>query len=327
MAVTLTATNVPAPVLPTVTIDISDSGDNPLTSYTFPQGMTSGFTTNLNKQGKRLDLLATYGAGGYGVVDGLAVSAGTGLLADISAGKANIGGIVELAASSVVVSASSTNWIWLKADGTTVVATTTAKPTGECCLLGAAVTDGSGVTSVETSGVVYFRSGMLWRETADTLAPGDTLNAAIRIYTKTAGGEYFWNGSQHLLLASAGSPVTKTFTVGYADLQTAGTSNTANALVMPARSMVLGAKLRVATAFAGSGITSCALDLGITGTATKYISALDGTTTGSDSDFTGYAESDSSTVQTVVQATSGGANLDQLTAGSAVVTLIYATSG
>lgn len=328
MAVTLTSSSVPLPVTPTVSIDISDSADAPLVSNEFAAGMASGFTTKLNQDNKRQDLLAVYGGGGYGVCSGFVITAGSGLQAAVAAGKAVCGGVLEKTSSSnVVVSASSTNWIWLKQDGTFVVQTTTAKPSGECVLLGAAVTDGSGVTSIETAGVVYLRGGQLWRQTADSLAPQDSPGSTLRIWTTTAGGEYFWNGSAWLLLAPAGSPVLKEVTLAYGDFSAAGLTNTINALLLPAKSVVMAVKGRVGTAFAGSGISALAFNVGITGTDDKYISALDGTSAGNDSDLTGSVEADSSTTQTVVKATATGANLDQLTQGSLVVSILYAVTG
>lgn len=325
MAVTLLASQCPAPVLPTESIYIGNSGDAPLTSYEFAQGMAAGFTVNLNAQGKRLDLGMVYGGGGYAVCTGLSVSAGTGLQATVSAGKAQIGGIVEKSASfTVVLSASSTNWIWLKQDGTFTVATTTAKPAGECVCLGAAITDGSGVTSVETSGVVYLRSGTFWRQTADLTAPLDSPNASLRIFTQTTWGTYFWDGTAHRQVVASGSPHIKEQTVSYTDLQTASTTKTFNMLSLPSKTVVMGVKTRVSTAFGGASIMTLSFDIGITGTATRYQSGINGLTAASTYTQTGWAESDSGTTQTTFKATATGANLSALTAGAATCTFILA---
>ena len=289
--------------------------------------MASGFTTKLNRNFKASDLGQSFGAGGYGVGDGLTLSAGAGLSCDVAAGHGVLDGVIELAATSIVVSASTTNWIWLKQDGTLVnQAGTTAKPSGNCVLLGAAVTSGSAVTSIETSGVVYFKGGQLWRQTADTHEPTDSPSSSLRLFTTTSGGEFYWNGSEWLVLGTARSPILKEVTLGYASLSTAATTNTINGILLPAKACVHSVKIRVATAFAGTGISALTLDAGISGTANKYVSALDGTATGSDSDFTGYAESDSSTVQSVVKATATGANLDQLSAGSVILSIVYSVS-
>lgn len=199
MAVTLTAVNTPAPVVPNPGVLLSDS-NSPPTSTAFSTGVSSGFTTSLNKENKRHNLGFTYGAGGYAIGYGLTLSAGTGLICNVAVGHAVMDGVVERSATTVAVSASSTNWVWLKQDGTLVVQTSTAKPTGNCVCLGAAVTDGSGVTAIETAGIIYFRGGMLWRDTADAGAPGDSPDSSLRIWTKTTGGTYLWNGATHLAL-------------------------------------------------------------------------------------------------------------------------------
>lgn len=328
MAVTLNASNCPAPVVPNPGVLLSDSNPPPV-SDEFATGMASGFTTQLNKQFKRADLMGSWGAGGYGVADGLTLSAGTGLQVAVAAGHAIMDGIVELAASTAVLNASATNWVWLKQDGTLVVQNgVTTKPSGNCVCLGAAVTDGSGVTSIETSGVVYSLYGTFYRQTADTLVPGDSPNASIRIFTKTAGGTYFWDGTAHVQLSPAGSPVTKTLTLSYTDFQTAALTNTVNGLLLPAKALVHSVNVRIATAFSGGSIATMTFEAGITGTTNKYVSGIDGTATGSTpSDGTQYAESDSATTQTVVKATSTGANLSDLAAGSVVVTTVYSIYG
>ena len=155
MAVTLNATAVPAPVAPGTPNSVGNAGANPLVSDNFSGGVVSGTSTKLNKNAKRVDAGVAMGAGGYAIGFGCVLSAGTGLTCAISDGFATIGGVVEVrSATPVVVTGSATNWIWLKQDGTFVVQTTTAKPSGECVCLGAAVTNGSGVTAIETAGVI-----------------------------------------------------------------------------------------------------------------------------------------------------------------------------
>lgn len=82
-------------------------------------------------------------------VSGYTLSAGTGLNANVAAGTCVVNGyhIVSDAAQAVAVTASQTNYIWLAEDGTLSHNTTGTNP-GTDLLLGTAVTDGSGVTSV-----------------------------------------------------------------------------------------------------------------------------------------------------------------------------------
>lgn len=327
MAVTLTAANTPAPVVPNPGVLLSDSNAPPV-SDEFSTGVSAGFTTQLNKQFKRADLMGSYGSGAYGVADGLTLTAGTGLVCNVAAGHAVIDGVVERSATTIVVAASSTNWIWLKQDGTLVSQDdTTAKPSGNCVLLGAAITDGSGVTSIETAGVCYFRSGVLWRETADAYEPTDTPNSAVRIWTKTSGGDYFWNGSRYVEALPVGSPKVLTQTLSYTAFSTAGTQVSVNAFNLPAKAIVQSVHQRVSTVFAGPSITAADFDFGYSGAETRYVTAQTGLTAASVSSFTGWQESTSGTTQTQVRATSGGANLDQLTAGEVVVSLVLSKQG
>jgi hypothetical protein len=82
-------------------------------------------------------------------LSGYTVSAGTGLNANVAAGTCVVNGyhIVSDGTQAVAVTASQTNYIWLNADGTLSANTTGTNPGSEL-LLGKAVTDGSGVTSV-----------------------------------------------------------------------------------------------------------------------------------------------------------------------------------
>jgi len=82
-------------------------------------------------------------------VIGYALSAGTGLNVDISAGTCFVNGfeIVSDATQSESVTASQTNYVYLNDDGTITVNTTGTQP-ADSLFLGMAVTDGSGVTSV-----------------------------------------------------------------------------------------------------------------------------------------------------------------------------------
>jgi hypothetical protein len=134
-------------------------------------------------------------------------AAGTGLAVAVANGQALVHGMVEVKATAsptAVVGSSTTAWVWFKQDGTLAVQNgTTAKPAGNCCLLGAALTNGSAVTAIETAGVVYFRSGIPWRETADVGAPGDSPDSTLRLFTKTSGGTYFWDGTEHKQLVGA----------------------------------------------------------------------------------------------------------------------------
>lgn len=165
-------------------------------------------TTPINHNAAYLDILAMLGAGSVGVAHGLVVSAGTGLNASVSAGTAFCNGPTQKkTASTVALNAFSTNYIWLADNGTfTVQDDIITAPTGDYVYLGAAITSGVAVTSVDLSGVVYLINGIAFREVGDTDQPVDTPNSAWRGFTKTARATYFWNGTAYVVLTSGVTP-------------------------------------------------------------------------------------------------------------------------
>ena len=86
------------------------------------------------------------------VSTGLVPSAGTGLSVDVTAGAALIGMKVTVASPITIgsLAATNTNHLYLLADGTGTSNTTGTQPAGSV-KLGTATTDGTGVTSVDTS--------------------------------------------------------------------------------------------------------------------------------------------------------------------------------
>ena len=143
------------------------------------------FLIQTNQLGAVADQTARAGAGLIGVPDGpqrVNLSIGAGLLLAVSAGYAMIGGPVQIPAATTLAVPDNTArvWIWLLQTGSALTyTTTTAPPAGEVCLLGSCVTAGGVVTSVDTSGVVYLRGGVGWRQTADNGAPSDTPPASV----------------------------------------------------------------------------------------------------------------------------------------------------
>jgi hypothetical protein len=90
---------------------------------------------------------------GKGVVDGLVVSAGTGLAVNISSGTIRGWAAKSLTAiSNFAVPPSTTSYIWIDESGAPMHTATTADPGGTYVLLGTATTDGSAVTSVAKTG-------------------------------------------------------------------------------------------------------------------------------------------------------------------------------
>jgi len=110
-------------------------------------------------------------------ISGFTLSAGTGLNVNVAAGSCLVQGysIVSDATQAVSVTASQTNYIWLAEDGTLSSNTTGTNP-GDDLLLGTAVTDGSGVTSVSYETNIINGLNVLIRKASD-----DTVNASTTL--------------------------------------------------------------------------------------------------------------------------------------------------
>ena len=200
MAATLLASACPAPPVVGSVFYIADKDDSgasipPFSAFT--TGMTTQTAGSLNGNLANNSLCSRYGAGVYAVAYGLTVGTGSGLNASVTKGHALIDGVVEKAADFTVTVPDNCArfWIWLKQDGTTVVQNnTTAKPAGNCVLIGSGVSSAGSISSVDTSGVVYLQNGLVWRLTGDTGGPSDTPDSTWRGYTKTSAGLFFWDG-------------------------------------------------------------------------------------------------------------------------------------
>jgi len=210
MAATLLATAVPIPIVSSGLELLSDAYNSLGTSgaqvqHTYAGGDTDTVPSKLNANVLAQELIGRYGGGVYAIGRGLSLSTAGSLSLPISAGQAVIDGIVELSADTVlVVSASMARiHIWLKRDKTlTSVNNSLTPPVGACVYLGSCVTSGSAVTAVDTSGVMYYKGGMAWRQTADVAAPLDSPPSDICFFTKTLGGTYFWNGSAYSMVGA-----------------------------------------------------------------------------------------------------------------------------
>lgn len=201
MAATLLASACPAPpVQGTFYTALSKyaSGASVPPFSTFTTAMTTPTSSTLNKDLALIALAGRYGAGVYATAYGLALGTGSGLSLAIGKGHALIDGVVEkeIDFTQAVTDNIARFWVWLKQDATIVVQNnTTAKPAGNCVLLGSGVSSAGSITSVDTSGVVYLQNGDLWRLTADTGAPSDLPDSTWRGYTKTAAGLFYWDGT------------------------------------------------------------------------------------------------------------------------------------
>ena len=159
----------------------------------------------LTRSATRLDLTARFGAGVWAVADGLALSAGTGLLVNVAAGHALIDGVVELAAglSIAVPGSAGPVWVWLLrgvpgGPPSLLVSRTLALPASPCVLLGSVTTSAGAVTAVDGSGVLRLVGVGATRQTADAGAPIDAPPATTSFTALTAGGVYDWTGAAYV---------------------------------------------------------------------------------------------------------------------------------
>lgn len=198
MAVTLLASECPGVQVAAslVTIAAAEAAHNAPVSEEYAAGQTVGLAAKLRKDATRQDLTGRYGGGVYGIAYGLAISAGTGLTVNVTAGHAMIDGPVEVPSNTTLSVPDDTArvWIWLRQSGVLTYTTSTTPPTGNNALLGSVVTSSGAVTSVDTSGVVYLRGGVGWRQTADLGEPSDTPAATVQLETRTQSGLWWWDG-------------------------------------------------------------------------------------------------------------------------------------
>ncbi|MHB8638018.1 MAG: hypothetical protein ACYC96_16285 [Fimbriimonadaceae bacterium] len=208
----LTSTQVPTPLAPTT--PVLGGG----TSGPFSTGMIAGVSHSLNQLSAQALLLGQVGAGGYGIVSGLALSASSGLNVAVGVGIALVDGLLELVASApygaqvlvpppYTLADNATNYVWLTQTGALVAATTLSPPTNSRVFLGTVTTLSGAITNVDASGVVTVKGGRFARVTADIGPPGDT-PPAIFLVTTTTTGEYLWTGPNHALQAQEGVSAT-----------------------------------------------------------------------------------------------------------------------
>ena len=117
------------------------------------------------------------------------------------------------------------------------------------------------------------------------------------------------------------APLWTKFTVPYSSFSTSSTTNSINlGSVLPAGSIVTGCKIKHSTAFSGTSISACTVAVGVSGTLAGVAPAFDVfstvTATNFQSSMCYWATSQTATTQLLVTATSVGANLSSLSAGS-----------
>jgi len=170
-----------------------------------------------------VDLTCAYGgSNGYAVARVLTLSApSTGLLLNVAAGHAMIGGVVEVSTATTVTCTDNVerNWIWLLQNGTLTATTTLTAPSTESCLIGNCKAVGGNIVNVDTSGVLYLKGGTLWRQTADADAPADTPPSTIQFTAITLGGTYWWDGATYQQLNAPTTALSDALTTALSQIE------------------------------------------------------------------------------------------------------------
>lgn len=124
-----------------------------------------------------------------------------------------------------------------------------------------------------------------------------------------------------------GLPVWKKYTVTHTALQAAALTNDIELLSLPAKGVIHGVVISHTTAFAGTGITTYTVSVGISGNLTKYAAAFDvfqatGDSVGQTTNVMDF-ENKTSATSIRIAATSTGANLNQSTTGSVDIWVLW----
>lgn len=177
-----------------------DGVSTSIKARTFASGSSAGLAAGLNDHAARLDVTAAALNGVYAIINGLELSSGTGLSVNVSAGQALVRGLVEVSASTVSLSASTTNRLWLTGGGAVVSGGSSFVPSPAGLFLGTVITNGSGVTTIDTSSVFYMNGGLPIRFSGDTFKPTDSPTAKCVHLVRTNSATWLWDGERYNLL-------------------------------------------------------------------------------------------------------------------------------
>lgn len=177
-----------------------------------PYATASGLIDWGQNLAANLDAVGRYGAGAYGVARGLdLVADGTSLSYTVTAGASILDSEVPLAADTVRAADPGVyTWVWQTApSGAIQVGTGSnpnsvpAAPAAICAFLGRIDATSGTISAIDYSGRPQLRGGVLWRQTGDLGAPGDSPPATLQFFHRTPGGLYVWDGAGYALVNSA----------------------------------------------------------------------------------------------------------------------------
>ena len=199
---------VPVPIAPLTVPTISsiaiDGGTAPSSGTIASGGIPSTLIVAVNDHAARVDLATQVFTGLPSVVDGMTLSAGSGLVLNVAAGHVSIKGVKEYAGGTITLTASATSRVWIDQTGAILSGTGTYTPSNPACYLGSVTCSGSAITAIDTSGVFKLVGGIPVRTVTDTfkVTTAPTAGSAVHI-TKTTNGTWFWDGTAYNLMVPA----------------------------------------------------------------------------------------------------------------------------
>lgn len=235
MPTLIIASAVPAPIVPTG-ISSFATDNVPLVAMSILQGSQSPVVSDaFNRNQVRNDYGARYATGGNCIGEGFGLSVSSGLNISIAAGTFVSDGLLWTKSAYVLTLPANQARVWIWAVRVPPTSTDPATlsftyktdltvPTGGVGIVGSCATNGTTVIgpTFDTSGVVYSKSGQLWRTTGDTGIPSDSPPASWRGFTQTTGGLWFWDGSMHHPYTNFLTLTKTTIPTGFAECIPAG---------------------------------------------------------------------------------------------------------
>lgn len=133
------------------------------------------------------------------------------------------------------------------------------------------------------------------------------------------------------IVARASVPRWRKYTVDYDDIQEAALTAQATLFQLPAGGVIHAVKIKHSTAFAGTGISAVTASVGVSSDSDKYAVAFDILqATGNEvlqlSTTAGAETHDSGGTAILAEFVSTGANLEELTAGSVDIWVLYSVT-
>lgn len=194
---------VPPPATPDVAAIAIDGHTPGARAQTFASGESISLAAKLNDHAARLDITAQALNGVYAIVKGLDLIEATGLTLNVTAGQAMMLGLVEVSAQSVVLSAGTTNRVWLLPNGSIAAGGSTYVPDPAGLFLGIVTTGSSTITGIDRGSVFFMSGGLPIRFSGDTFKPSDAPTAKCVHLVRTSSATWLWDGERYVYTVDA----------------------------------------------------------------------------------------------------------------------------